>query len=209
MKKYFVTIALTFALIANAQQPSKDLVIYERFIAEAGIRIPLDKLADKIGPSPEFGLWFRSQMPNNDMIDVGFTLYAPTNRRGFIYLSDKETYTVKPAAVSGMAGVRFNKLYALGGSRLKNIVEWSTTAGYAFFMYNDENIRAGRGRQNAESNNVAKALSTFQIGQGIKFDISNIGFQMHYNYTPYGLLSNHVSDDFGAHSITIGILYRQ
>jgi hypothetical protein len=209
MEKYFITLGLIFCTIANAQQPVKDSVNYERFIAEAGIRIPLDKLANKIGPSPEFGLWFRSRMRNNDMIDLGFTLYAPTNRREFNYIGDNENYMVKPALVSGMVGVRFNKLYKLAGNRFTKTIEWSSTAGYAFFMYNSEIYNVSAGRQNAENNNVAKALSTFQIGQGIKININNVGLQLHYNYTPYGLLSNHVADDFGAHSITFGMLYRQ
>jgi len=210
MKKYFITLTLIFCTIANAQQPVKDSVNYERFIAEAGIRISVGKLADKIGLAPEFGLWYRSRMRNNDMIDLGFTLYAPTSRREFIYFRYKENYMVKPASVSGMVGVRFNKLYALyGNNRFRKTLEWSTTAGYAFFMYNDEIYKAGAGRQNAETNNVAKALSTFHIGQGMKLNINNIGFQLHYNYTPYGLFSNHVADDFGSHSITFGVLYRQ
>lgn len=193
--------------MAGAQQP-KDSVKYERFIAEAGIRIPLAKLADKIGPSPEFGFWFRSRIPNNDRVDVGFALYTPTNRREFNYMGDKATYTVKSAAISGMVGVRFNKLYTLGGDRFTKTLEWSTTAGYAFFMYTDKEFNIGRGEQNNYST-ISKALSTFQLGQGVKFTINNIGLQLHYSYTPYAMFSSHVSSNFGSQSLTIGVLYRQ
>lgn len=208
MERYFIVIAVIFYQIVNAQQPTKDSVNYERFIAEAGIRIPLAKLSDKIGPSPEFGFWYRSRIPNNDRVDVGFTLYAPTNRREFNYMGDKATYSVKPAAVSGMVGIRFNKLYALGGNRFDKTIEWSTTAGYAFFMYNDKEFSIGRNGQDVYTN-VAKALSTFQLGQGVKFSLNNIGLQLHYNYVPYGLFSNHVSNDFGSHSLTVGVFYKQ
>ena len=186
-----------FCLIANAQQPVTDTTFYERFIVEAGVRFPLDKLADKIGPSPEFGLWFRSRMPDNDMIDVGFTLYTPTNRREFNYINDKAVYAVKPCAVSGMAGVRFKKL-----------IEWSTTAGYAFFMYTDKSFKTVRDTRSS-SPATSKAFSTFHIGQGLKLNVNNVGLQVHYNYTPYGLLSDHVGNNFGSHSLTFGIFYRQ
>jgi len=209
MKRYCIVIAVIFCQMASAQEPTKDSVNYERFIAEAGIRIPLAKMADKIGPSPEFGFWFRSRIPNNDWVDVGFSLCTPTNRREFIYMGDKATYTVKPAAVSGMVGVRFNKIYALGGNRFKKTLEWSTTAGYAFFMYSDKEFNIGRNGQDAYTNTVAKALSTFQLGQGVMFSLNNLGLQLHYNYTPYGLFSNHVSNDFGSHSLTVGVFYKQ
>jgi len=197
-----------FCPILNAQQPVTDTTFYERFIVEAGVRMPLDKLADKIGPSPEFGIWFRSRMPDNDMIDVGFTLYTPTNRREFDYTDNKAVYTVKPDAVSGMAGVRFNKLYALSGTRFKKLIEWSTTAGYAFFMYTDKGFKPVVDTRSS-SPATSKAFSTFHIGQGLKLNVNNVCLQVHYNYTPYGLLSDHVGNNFGSHSLTFGIFYTQ
>ena len=118
MKTYFAFIAFASCLMAHAQQTVTDTTAYERFIIEAGVRIPMDKLANVIGPSPEFGLWFRSRMPNNDLIDVGCSLYLPTNRREFDY-EDNGKYKVKPLGISGMGGVRINKLYTLGGSNYK------------------------------------------------------------------------------------------
>lgn len=208
MKIFFALIAFGFCLMGHAQQIGTDTTAYERFIIEAGIRIPMDKLANKIGPSPEFGLWFRSRMPNNDLIDAGFSLYLPTNRREFDY-NDNGVYRVKPIGISGMVGVRINKLYALGGSRYKKSLEWCTTGGYAFFMYNDKEFMSGDGREQESVRSYAKALSTFQIGQGIKFTVNNMGIQLHYNYTPYGLFRDHVPDNFGSHSLTAGLFYKQ
>lgn len=209
MKTYFALIAFAVCLIANAQQTVTDTTFYERVIIEAGVRIPLGTLADKIGPSPEFGLWYRTRMANNDLIDAGFLLYMPTNRREFDYKDGSGVYKVKPAGVSGMVGVRINKLYMLGGVHYKKSVEWSTTGGYAFFMYNDKQFESGNGRTGTIARTYAKALSTFQVGQGVKYTINNMGFRLHYNYTPYGLFSDHVPRNFGSHSVSIGLFYKQ
>jgi len=209
MKRYFILLTVAFCLAANAQQTVTDTTVYERIIIEAGVRVPLDKMADKMGPSPEFGLWFRSRLRNTDLFDVGVTVFVPTNRRGFEYTDANLTYTVKPTGVSGMAGVRINKLYNLGGSHYKKSVEWSTTGGYAFFVYNDKQFRPGNGREADYSLTYAKAFSTFSVGQGLKFTVDNVGLQLHYNYTPYGLFSDHVPDNFGSHSLSIGVFYKQ
>lgn len=208
MKAYFALIIFAFCLMANAQQTLTDTTFYERIIIEAGLKIPISNLADKIGPSPEFGLWYRTSMPNNDMIDAGFTLYMPTNRREFDYKDEAEVYIVKPAGVSGMVGVRFNKLYSLGGAKYKKSMEWSTTGGYAFFMYNNKDFVTGNGRTGDVVQTYAKALSTFQISQGLKYTINNMGVQLQYNYTPFSLFSDHVPDNFGSHSFTLGLCYK-
>lgn len=209
MKAYVILIAIVFSRMANAQQTIIDTTFYERVIIEAGIRIPVGKLSGKIGMSPEFGLWYRTRMTNNDLIDTGFSLYMPTNRREFDFRDEAEVYKVKPAGVCGMIGVRINKRYYLGGSKYRKSLEWCTTGGYAFFMYRDKEFVTGNGRTENSVRSYAKALSTFQIGQGLRYNINNMGIQLHYNYTPYGLFSNHVPNDFGSHSFTLGLFYRQ
>jgi len=209
MKIYFALTAFAFCLTVNAQQTVTDITFYERVIIEAGVKVPVGNLADIIGPSPELGLWYRTRMPNNDMIDAGFSLYMPTNSREFDYKDGTEVYKVKPAGVSGMVGVRIDKLYILRGVHCKKSLEWSTTGGYAFFMYNDKQFESGNGRTGNTAHTHAKALSTFQVGQGLKYTINNMGIQLHYNYTPYGLFSDHVPGNFGSHSFTLGLFYKQ
>ena len=208
MKTFFIIIAGVFCMMANAQDTITNTIPYQRILIEAGVHIPFGKLADKIGAGPEFGIWYRSRMLNNDFIDVGISLYIPGNRRGFDYQDEGSNYKVKPAEVSGMVGVRMNKPYRLGDVNSKKTLEWSTTGGYAFFMYNDKKVRSGNGSTRNDVVGNTKALSTFQIGQGIKFTNNNLGIQLNYNYTPYGLLSRHVPDNFGSHSFTISVFYK-
>lgn len=196
---------------AQAQDDSKveiknvnDLRHYERVAIEAGLRIPFGGLKDKIGASPEVGLWFRSRLRNNDMLDIGGTVCIPSGIKEFDYESHGENYKVSPAGVTGMAGVRFTKIYELNSGRYKKSAEWISSFGYAYFMYRD-----AYAMDTPKENNSLKALSTFHIGQGLRLNIDNVGFQVSYNYTPYGQFSSHVPQSFGAHSLSLGIVYRQ
>ncbi len=205
-------LALLCYCVTQAQQDDSkielknvnELRFYERFVIEAGMRVPFGELADKMGTSPEAGLWFRSRLRNDDMLDVGGTVCIPSGINEFDYKSHGQTYKVSPAGVSGMAGVRFCKVYNLKSVKYEKSVEWISGFGYAYFMYRD------RYAVNTPSeNNSHKALSTFYIGQGLRLNIDNVGFQINYNYTPYGQFSSHVPSDFGAHSLSLGVVYRQ
>lgn len=215
--KVLRVLALFCCFAAGAQEGSKivfrdidSVRFYERIMIEAGARVPMGSLADKVGVSPEFGLWFRSRMRNYDMVDIGFSVHIPAETKGFDYNDRGHDYKVDPAGVSGMAGIRINKVYTLGGVRYRKSAEWISSFGYAFFMYRDKypdpSIPDEFGNQDV---NFAKALSTFHLGQGARLNIDNMGFQINYSYTPYGQFSNHVGKDFGAHSLTFGVVYRQ
>lgn len=204
-------IAFLCCFAAQAQDDSKveiknvnDLRHYERVAIEAGVRIPFGGLKDKIGTSPEVGLWFRSRLRDNDMLDIGGTVCIPSGTKEFDNESHGEKYKVSSAGVSGMAGVRFSKLYYLNGGRYKKSTEWISSFGYAYFMYRDNYAM-----NTPAENNSLKALSTFHIGQGLRLNIDNVGFQVNYSYTPYGQFSSHVPQSFGAHSLTLGVVYRQ
>ena len=181
-----------------------DIRYYERVLIEAGMRIPLDKLNDKMGLSPEVGIWFRSRLRNDDFLDVGGTVYVPSSVSYFNYSNKGAMYQVKPTGVSGMGGVRLNKVYLLNGDRYKKSIDWISSFGYAWFSYRDNYALS-----TPQENTSLKAFSTFHVGQGVRLNIDNIGFQVNYNYTPYGQFSSHVTSDFGAHSLSFGINYKQ
>ena len=209
--KTIKSLALLCCFAAQAQDDSKielknvnDLRYYERVSIEAGLRLPFGELADKVGVSPEVGLWFRTRLRNDDMLDIGGTVCIPSNIKEFDYQSHGEMYKVSPAGVSGMAGVRFSKVYKLNSDRYKKSTEWLSSFGYAYFMYRDRYAL-----NTPAENNSHKALSTFHIGQGLRLNVDNVGFQVNYSYTPYGQFSSHVPQSFGAHSLSVGIVYRQ
>ena len=216
--KTITLIALVCCMVAGAQQNNdlevtdvESLRYYERVMIEAGMRIPMDKLGDKMGASPEAGFWFRSRMRNGDMFDIGFSAYVPAATTPFDYEDRGESYKVSPAGASGMAGFRMCKVYDLEGTRYRKSVEWISSFGYAWFMYRDryaidEGPRPGG---NPEEVSTLKSFSTFHIGQGLRFNVDNVGFQVNYSYTPYGQFSSHVPKDFGSHALTVGVVYRQ
>lgn len=213
-----VQLFMLLCCVAGSAQQTEKIVFadidsirfYERFMIEAGMRMPLGSLADKVGASPEFGFWFRSRMRNSDMFDLGFSVYVPTQVKDFKYTDRGNTYNVKASGASGMAGFRVNKMYTLGGTRFKKSVEWTSSFGYAFFMYRDRyQPEIENPTIQMSEVNILKSFSTFHIGQGIRFNIDNVGLQANYSYTPYAQFSNHVTNDFGAHSVTVSLAYRQ
>lgn len=194
----------------------KDSVPYQRFNIEAGIRIPMGKLKEKIGTSPEFGFWYRTRIEHNDMLDIGFTIYVPQDKRRFDYVAPDSIYRLKAEGISGTVGFRFGKIYSLGGKH-DNKIEWLSTFGWAFFTYHDtpaelqhERNPEPTPRQNNEIriSTYTKSFNTFNIGQGLRYSIGDFGLQAAYNYSPYGIFSDHVPKDFGSHSLSFGILYK-
>ena len=213
MKKTIALCLLSFCLHANAQLMATDTTYYPKCIIEEGLHIPLGRLADKIGPSPEIGLWRRNRIVNNDMLDVGFTLYMPMQKKEFDYKTPDSVYRVKAKGVSGMVGVRMCKIYTIGGKSVPKKMEWVSSFGYAFFIYHDKEAQHlhetyPEDYKDSKNSSYTKAFSTFHIGQGIRVDIANVAVQLHYNYTPYGLLTTSVPNNFGSHSLTAGLLFK-
>lgn len=205
MKKIIIITLLFGTLISSAQG-------YERFIGEAGMRVPLGNLADKIGPSPEFGLWFRSRMDeSDDVLDIGISISIPGTAHEFDYTTPDSLYRTKAKGVCGMIGIRPTKVYTVG---FDLSLEWVSTFGYAFMMYDDKEARYKHRAfpeefEDSDNTSFIKAFSTFHIGQGVRLNYANVGVQVHYSYTPYGLLTDYVPQNFGSHSLSFGVIYRQ
>lgn len=205
MKKILIIIALISGINCFAQGQ-------ERFIGEAGMRVPLGNLAGKIGPSPEFGLWYRWRMDDSqDMLDFGAQINIPGSTREFDYNTPDSLYRTKAKGISGMIGFRPTKVYTVG---FDMSLEWVSTFGYAFMMYDDKEARYKHRAfpeefEDSDNTSFIKAFSTFHIGQGVRLNYANVGVQVHYSYTPYGLLTDYVPKNFGSHSLSFGIIYRQ
>jgi hypothetical protein len=201
MKKIYI-IFLLLGITSMAQAP------YERVVVEAGTRIPVGNLADIMDVSPEAGAWLRSRLGNGDMLDVGGSVFIPVSTGEFDYYTRDGVFQVKAKAVSGMAGFRFNKLYVVGFNR---VLEWQSSFGYAWLTYNDEQAKYRDAIEYGDSANhsYTKGFSTFHVGQGVRYNIDNVGLQAVYNFTPYGMFSDYVPQNFGSHSFTLSIIYRQ
>jgi len=222
MKNLLILLILLGGAAARAQDVFRDSTTtdstsYHRFIIETGIRIPLGNLAGKVSTSAEFGAWWRTRIAHNDMADVGFSLYIPQNPKDFTYRFRDTDYTTKAIGVSGMVGVRFCKIYNLGS---KASVEWVSSYGYAFFTYYDEAkdqaeemLPRGKTLQDDNTHTITidtygRAFSTFHVGQGVRLNVGRVSVYGSYNFTPYGLLSSYVPDNFGSQSVSVALGFR-
>ncbi|AWH85048.1 hypothetical protein HYN59_07870 [Flavobacterium album] len=203
--KNILVILLSFSTAVTLSQDC------EQFIFESGVRVPFGSLAGKIGPSPEFAIWNRSGISDCwAMSDIGISIYIPTDRQQFDYATPDSIYRVKAIGVSGMAGIRVAKDYPVG-NQLE--MQWLSTLGYAFFVFDDKHARHmhklhPEDFKDSTNDVYVKGLSTFHIGQGIRFGYPHLGLHINYNYTPYGMFSKHVTKDFGSHSLSFAIVYR-
>ncbi len=205
MKKILIITIMLFSSIAVTAQDCDEI------ITEAGIRIPFGNMADIAGPSPEFGIWSRSGVNGCwGLFDIGASIYIPTNRQEFYYTTPDSIYRVKPAAVSGMAGIRIAKDIPVGHNFE---MQWLSTFGYACFVFDDKRARHmhkihPEDFKDSTNDLYIKGLSTFHLGQGIRFGYSRLGVHLNYNYTPYGMFSKYVKKDLGSHSLSFAIVYR-
>jgi hypothetical protein len=188
---------------------------YARFVAEAGVRIPLGNMKGKYSTSAEFGAWWRTRIAFNDMLELGLSLYIPQNPQEFTYTYRGEALPTNAIGASGMAGMRFCKVYRMGAT---TSLEWVSSYGYAFFMYYDEYrdryhveppVTPDDGHdENLLGDSYGRGLSTFHIGQGVRLTVGCVSFYAAYNFVPYGLFSRNVPDNFGSHSLSVSAQVR-
>jgi hypothetical protein len=199
-----IVIMLLFSSVFFGQtQNLENVEKYERVYIEVGAFNPIGTLKDKVKLSPNLGFWFKTKLRADESIDVGFNInYFKANEK-FAYQKSDSIFISQAEGVSGMIGLRYNLNYKLS----KNIsIDWFPSFGYGFLSHKPQ-VQA--------TNLIAKEtmnrqfLSTFHLGQGIRFNVDNIGFQVQYQYVPYHIFYKHLDKNFGAQGLTFGIVYRQ
>jgi hypothetical protein len=227
MKKTFLTFLILMISKSKAQESKIDSTKYERYKFETGILIPLGNLKDKFEISQQFGFWYRTRIEHNDMMDFGLSFYIPSNPSQFTFKGNDSIFSVKPKGLHGMIGFRVNKLYNFKVLNQKITLEWSSSIGYSFFIFDDLENRlydknnppteAEIQKKNEEDrknhvirfhNTYSKALSTLHLGQGITLNYNHFGLQCHYNFTPYNWFSKRIDADFGNSSLSLGGFYK-
>lgn len=213
MKKLIVIITLFLNLTVNAQEFVKDTTKYKRFKIEFGIFIPMGNLNNKIGVSKKTGLWYRTRIEHNDMMDLGINIIVPNVENSFVYQGNDSIYNVKAKGVTVMIGCRMNKNYPVTIFNRKRNFEWSSTIGGSFFSFEDkEKPQDDSGFYTDENGNQVyridtntKALSCLYLAQGIGLSSNRIDFHIDYNYTPYDLFSKRIKKGFGNSSLTMSL----
>ncbi|MDP2160223.1 MAG: hypothetical protein Q8K02_07060 [Flavobacterium sp.] len=183
---------------------------HERFYIESGIHIPLDNLSKVIQPSPQIGFWYRSEFQKDNFVELGFNVFIPIKKEAFVFNIPDTLIKSDPKGASGMVGFRFNKIYQPFYNKSISL-EWNSSFGYAFFLYDANYHRYLNQLQSETETNkpYSRAFSTIHTGMGFKINYKNTGFQAHYQWTPYALFSDYIDENFGSQALQIGIFYRQ
>jgi hypothetical protein len=191
MKAVYILMAISSMLGREARgQQSEEKFQY--VTVEGGVTIPVGKLKNTMNIAPNI---------------VNFPKSTTIHYRN-------DDFQTETKSLSGIIGFRFDQNYSL--HRAKQIdIGWSSIAGYGFYFFDDVRARAEyeslppSKKDKDEKPIFIRPFSTVHIGQGIQLRIRDFGIQARYNYAPYALFSDIIDDRFGAHSISVGLFYRQ
>ena len=216
MKNLIVIITILFFTNTSAQEFVNDTSKYEQYKIEAGILVPLGNLKSKIGISQQYGFWYRTRIEHNDLMDLGFNIVVPTAENSFAYTGKDSVFDVKARGLGIMMGCRMNKLYSFNLLQKKATIEWNSTFGASFFLFQDkENPEDTSGYYADENGDKSyhidtntKSLSSLFVAQGICFTSKNIGIQVNYNFIPYSWFTKRIDNDFGKSSMSIFLNYK-
>jgi hypothetical protein len=205
MRAIVLLLACILFYQSNAQTTVDSLTTdYERVYVEVGFVMPIGNLSDKFEISPSFGFWFRTKMFREDYIDIGFNFFILKNpsEAKFKYRDSIVNYKSKYFAIN--MGTRFAKVIPLSLTSTSTSVEWNSGIGLALNVYDAPN-----NLQFSDGEHTNEVLTTFYLSQGIKLNYKNLGIQVHYQWSPYGLFNEKLEKDFGSQSLMFGIVYRQ
>lgn len=177
---------------------------YEKVYIEVGFAKPLGKMDDKFEASPSIGFWLRSKIIREDYVDFGFNFFIPNNARDidFKYRDSIVSYKSNHFIIS--VGTRFSKGVLLSNQTKNFNSEWNSGIGFIFNFYEaPSELDFGESKSNHE------ILCSLYLSQGIKLNYKNIGFQCHYNFSPYNIFNEYVNEKYGSQSLMFGIVYRQ
>ncbi|TDS17541.1 hypothetical protein [Sphingobacterium paludis] len=184
---------------------------FESVAVEGGVTIPLGSLHNVMNTAPNVAFWIRQKRSESTVFNYGASVNFPAQRR-FPYAGTDET--ARTRSFSGFVGIQADKILSISSRSLID-VEWGTSGGYAFYFYDDLRARREyasnpkRAKDKDEAPTFVKPLSSFFIGQSLKLRIGEFGLHARYNFTPYSLFNDIVDRSFGAHSVTVGLFYRQ
>lgn len=184
---------------------------FETVVLEAGVTIPLGQMRQHMNTAPNLAFWVRQKGQQETVINYGMIMNFPAQRR-FTYAGSSETGLTR--SFSGMLGLQFDKILPIASKRHIDM-EWGTAFGYAFHFYDDLRARAEYAslpksvKELDEEPTFIKPFSSIFLGQAIKLRIRDFGVHARYNFTPFSAFQKTIDSSFGAHSLTVGVFYRQ
>ena len=202
-------------ILGSHQINAQDSLKIERYKMEAGIYIPLDNLADKIGVSSQIGFWYRRPIKYNDILEIGFNMVVPNVRNNFNYKSNDSIYSVKSKGINLFVGCRINKHYYFLTNASDQYLEWISSIGLHFFSFEDkENPGDNSGYYTNEKGEKiyridtnTKSLMCVGIEQGFGFNFKQFGLKTLYRFTPYNWFTHKIEKGFGMSALSISVTY--
>jgi hypothetical protein len=195
------------------KKQEQDKLEYERVYIEVGLVKSIEKLSNKFELSPSYGIWFRSKIKDDDYIDIGLNIMIPKHASKINLAYKDSLFSLDSNRFGGNLGFRFAKIFPFSRVSPRNNIEWNTGFGVAALFYDanhkryDDIINDKYKKNNDETYDFV--LATIFVSQGIKLNLKNVGVHVNYQFTPYGLFENRISENFGSQSILFGIYYRQ
>lgn len=177
---------------------------YERVYIEVGFIKPLGKMGNKFETSPSIGFWFRNKIVREDYVDFGFNLFFPKKAKDIDFNFRDSIVKYESDHFGILIGTRFSKGVSLSNQTRNFNLEWNSGIGLALNFYEAPNELIFE-----EKEHTREVLTTFYLSQGMKLNYKNVGFQCHYNFSPYNLFNEKINDKYGSHSLMFGIVYRQ
>lgn len=209
MKTLLFTIAISLVSTELSAQTKDSTFQYVE--VEGGTTIPIGNLKNTMNVAPHVGLWIRQPYTQHSIWSFGFNFNFPKSTT-IQYVNDD--FETKTKSFSGVVGFRLDKSFPIHNEKKIDLV-WSSIMGYGFYFFDDVRARAVYERlppskQEKEDKPIyIKPFGTVHIAQGVQLRIRDMGIHARYNYAPYSIFSDIIDHRFGAHSISIGLSYRQ
>lgn len=206
MKKIVLILLLAFSKM-NAQDTIyfKKVDDFRRMYFEVGLMKPQGNLSDKFDESCNLGVWFRNRISKNQFIDVGVEVNLLVKPREVGYNFNDSIVKFESSKSGLKIGFRYSGIIPLGQNNSDFNIETNTGIGWSALYYSipdhyDEHLSD---RLDKKTN-----LHTIFLSQTIKFNVYDFGVFCSYYYAPYTMFTKGYENQFGAHSISFGIVYR-
>lgn len=212
MKKYYLLICLSLFGIEIIAQETK----IERVKIETGIQIPLGNLANKHELSEELGVYYRTKLPFDDILDLGVKFYFPNEKYDFTYFAEDSTYSTKVKDFNFTILGKVNKHYNFNLLKKEFVLEWTSGFGFNFLMFTDKEKLDKKptwetdenGNKVWNVNSDAKSLTSICLSQGIGINRKKFGVSAYYIFTPYNWFSKRIEKSFGNSSMSFVLIYK-
>lgn len=153
----------------------------------------------------------RNEIEENIHIEYGGNIYLSGNKNPLTYKKYDSIYYTKTAGFNFDFGIKMVKSKRIG----KNSLEWSSELGFGVITFDRNNIpKTEYNNVNNQENTIKidsglETLSSFNIGQSIRFFTKNFGAEFKVNYLPISLTEKkHLTEKMNMMRFSLGVAYK-